>query len=153
MDKDVNLKDLEKKITLRCGFCSTLNHLDFGRASDGPTCGDCGKPVLLDRPVRVSQEDFERTVLQAEVPVLVDFYADWCAPCKMIAPLVDEIAHENIGKVLVAKLDTDRAQEVAEKYGIRSIPTLIMFRDGEEVERSVGIEPERLRNLVEQAVS
>ncbi len=153
MDKDANVTDVEKKITLRCGFCSTLNQVDLARAADGPKCGDCGRPVLLDRPVKVSQEDFERTVLQAGVPVLVDFYADWCAPCKMVAPLVDEIAHENVGKVLVAKVDTDQAQEVAGRYEIRSIPTLILFRDGEEVERSVGIEPERLRDLVEQAVT
>lgn len=147
------MTDAEKGITLRCGFCGTLNRVDLARAADRPVCGDCGKPMLLDRPVKVAQEDFERTVLQADVPVLVDFYADWCAPCKMVAPLVDEIAHQHIGKMLVAKVDTDRAQEVAEKYGIRSIPTLIVFRDGEEVERSVGFEPERVRELVEQAVA
>ena len=109
--------------------------------------------MLLDRPVKVTQEDFDRTVLGATVPVLVDFYADWCAPCKMVAPLVDEIAHAHTGKMLVAKVDTDRAPQVAMKYGIRSIPTLIVFRDGEEVERSIGFEPDRVRNLVQQAVA
>lgn len=109
--------------------------------------------MLLDRPVQVSQEDFERTVLQSEVPVLVDFYADWCAPCKMVAPLVDEIAHGNVGKMLVVKVDTDRAPAVATKYGIRSIPTLILFDAGDERERSIGFEPERVRELVEKAVA
>jgi thioredoxin len=85
--------------------------------------------------------------------VLVDFYADWCGPCKLVAPLVDEIAREHLGRMLVAKVDTDRAQEVALRYGIRSIPTLVLFRGGEEVERSIGFEPERVRELVRRAVA
>jgi thioredoxin 2 len=140
-------------VTLRCGFCTTLNVVDLTRAADRPTCGDCGKPMLLDRPVKVAQEDFQRTVLEAATPVLVDFYADWCAPCKMVAPLVDEIAHQQVGKMLVVKVDTDRAPEVAMKYEIRSIPTLIVFNEGAEVERSLGFEPERVRDLVERVLA
>ena len=140
-------------VTLRCGFCGTLNKVDLRRAADRPKCGDCTKPMLLDRPIKVTEEDFDRTVLKTDAPVLVDFYADWCAPCKMVAPLMDEIAHDQVGKMLVAKVDTDAAQEVAMRYGIRSIPTLIVFRDGEEVERSVGFEPERVRGLVDKVVA
>lgn len=140
-------------VTLRCGFCGALNRVDLARVADNPTCGDCSKPVLLDRPVKVAQEDFDRTVLRAEVPVLVDFYADWCAPCKMVAPLMDELAHEQVGKILIVKIDTDAAPDVAMKYEIRSIPTLILFQDGKEVERSLGFEPERLRDLVQRAVA
>lgn len=142
-----------RRVTVRCGFCGKLNKVDLRRAADRPRCGDCTKPMLLDRPVKVTEEDFDRTVLGAEVPVLVDFYADWCAPCKMVAPLVDEIAHEQIGKMLMAKVDTDQAQGVAMKYGIRSIPTIIVFRDGEELERSLGFEPERVRGLVDKVVA
>lgn len=145
--------EIRKPVTLRCGFCGTRNRVDIQRAEDHPQCGDCGKPMLLDRPVKVTQQDFDATVLGASVPVLVDFYADWCGPCKMVAPLVDEIAHTQIGKMLVAKVDTDRAPEVASRYGIRSIPTLIIFRDGEEVERSIGFEPERVRDLASKAVA
>jgi thioredoxin 2 len=141
------------KVTLRCGFCTTLNTVELTRASDRPICGECGKPMLLDRPVKVAQEDFETTVLGAGVPVLVDFFADWCAPCKMVAPLMDEIAHQQTGKVLVAKVDTDAAPEIALRYEIRSIPTIILFQDGEEAERSVGLEPERVRGFVEAATS
>ena len=146
-------ESVDDAVTLRCGFCGTLNKIDLTRAEDRPQCGDCTKPMLLDRPVKVTQDDFERTVLQAKVPVLVDFYADWCAPCKMVAPLMDEIAYQKIGRMLVVKVDTDHAPDVAMKYEIRSIPTLILFEGGEEQERSIGFEPERVRALIDQAVA
>jgi len=149
----VTATEEKSPVTLRCVFCSRLNRVDLTRAADRPACGDCGKPMLLDRPVKVDQDDFDKTVLDAGVPVLVDFYADWCAPCKMVAPFVDEIAQTRVGKILVAKVDTDAAPEVALKYGIRSIPTLIVFRGGEEVERSIGFEPEKVRSLVERVVA
>ena len=149
----VTVTETQSSVTLRCGFCATLNQVDLARAADRPACGECGRPMLLDRPVKVIQEDFDTTVLGADVPVLVDFYADWCAPCRMVAPFVDEIAEAQIGKMLVAKVDTDAAPDVAMKYDIRSIPTLIVFRDGEEVERSIGFEPERVRTLVDNVVA
>ncbi len=108
--------------------------------------------MLLDRPVKVAAEDFERTVLGSAAPVLVDFYADWCAPCKMVAPLLDEIAGEHAGEMLVAKVDSDRAPELVQRLGIRGVPTLILFKGGEERARSVGIEPEKVRDMVDQAV-
>ena len=116
-------------------------------------CNNCSKPILLDRPVNVSQDDFDETVLAASVPVLVDFYADWCAPCKMVAPLVDELAREQSGRMLVVKIDTDRAANISERYSIRSIPTLVLFKEGKEIDRSMGFEPERVRILVEEAVA
>lgn len=135
-------------VTVRCPFCTTLNRIDLARAADRPKCGKCQRPMLLDRPVKVEQEDFSTTVLGAAAPVLVDFYADWCAPCKMVAPLVDELAREHAGRLLIAKVDTDRAPEVSMQYKIRGIPTLILFQDGVEVARSVGYEPEKLRSMV-----
>src|SRR5690554_1244447 len=134
----------ENQVTVRCTFCGKLNQVDMTRAVDRPQCGECGKPMLLDRPLKVGQDDFDRTVLGAGVPVLVDFYADWCAPCKMVAPLMDELAHGHIGKMLVVKVDTDAAPAIAERYEIRSIPTVILFQEGDEVERSLGFEPERV---------
>ena len=103
--------------------------------------------MLLDRPIKVSDEDFRTTVLEADVPVLVDFYAEWCGPCKMVAPVVDEIAQVRSGELLVAKVDTDHAPQTATQYEIRSIPTLILFRGGEEVSRSVGFDPAGLREM------
>ena len=142
----------KSKVTLRCPFCLTLNTLDLGKSGDRPKCGDCKKPLLLDRPLKVRGEDFDRTVLGSEAPALVDFYADWCAPCKYVAPLMDELAKEHEGTLLVAKIDTDQAPDLSQKFGIRSIPTVILFKNGEEVGRSVGFEPEKLRAMAEEAV-
>ena len=140
------------KITVRCPFCLTLNDVDLGKSTDQPICGDCAKPLLLDRPVKVGGEDFDRTVLGSEAPVLVDFYADWCAPCKYVAPLMDELAKSHEGMLLVVKVDTDQAPDLSQKMGIRSIPTVILFKDGEEVGRSVGFEPERVKTMADEAV-
>lgn len=135
-------------VTVRCQFCTTLNRVDLTRAADRPKCGNCQRPMLLDRPIKVMEEDFEKTVLQSAAPVLVDFYADWCAPCKMVAPLVDELAHAHVGKVLFAKVDTDIAPQLSLTYHIGGIPTLILFKDGKEAGRSVGFEPDKVRALV-----
>ncbi|MBT8335473.1 MAG: thioredoxin [Gemmatimonadetes bacterium] len=139
--------------TIRCAFCLSLNRVDMARARDRPKCGSCGRPMLLDRPVRIEADDFDATVLGADVPVLVDFYADWCAPCRMVTPVLDEIALESVGELLVAKVDTDRAQEIAERYGIRSIPTLILFEGGAESERVVGVDADGLWRMARTARS
>jgi len=144
---------IETPVTVRCGFCLTLNRVDLARAAQRPQCGECGRPILLDRPVRCAEEDFEATVVGSAAPVLVDFYADWCGPCKMVAPLVDEIAQAHVGRLLVVKVDTDRAQALSQKLGIRGIPTLIVYKGGSELGRSVGFEPDRVRALAEEAVA
>jgi len=130
-----------RKLTLRCQFCMTWNRIDASRASDRPKCGSCGKPMLLDRPVKLDEETFARTIAEAGVPVLVDFYADWCGPCKMMAPFVDEIAAQYQGQALVAKLNTDQAPGATQPFNIRGIPTTIVFKDGKEVARKVGAAP------------
>ena len=139
------------KVTVRCPFCLTLTGVALGESGDGPVCGDCEKPLLFDRPIKVSGEDFERTVLASEPPVLVDFYADWCAPCKYVAPLMDELARTHEGKLLVVKIDTDEAPDVSQEWDIRSIPTVILFKEGEEVSRSMGFEPEKVRSMADEA--
>ena len=127
-----------KHLTLRCQFCETWNRIDASRAADRPKCGKCGKPMLLDRPFPLNEETFARTIEGAEVPVLVDFYADWCGPCKVMAPFVDEIARTYMGRALVAKLDTDRAPRISQSFNIRGIPTTIVFKGGTEVTRQTG---------------
>ncbi len=139
--------DASRLVTIRCPFCLTLNRVDLARSEDRPQCGECQRPLLLDRPVKVAEDDFDRTVLQAGAPVLVDFYADWCGPCKMVAPILDEIASRESGRLLVAKVDTDRAPGLAQRLGIRGIPTIILFEGGVEKERSVGFDPVGLRRM------
>src|SRR5687768_10151450 len=130
-----------KKLTLRCQFCETWNRIDASRAADRPKCGKCGKPMLLDRPIKLDDDTFQKTIDEADVPVLVDFYADWCGPCKMMAPFVDEIAAAYQGRALVAKVDTDRAQRAAAPFNIRGIPTTIVFRNGLPVAQKAGAMP------------
>jgi thioredoxin 2 len=130
-----------RHLTVRCQFCETWNRVDAARASDRPKCGKCAKPILLDRPLMLTDETFAKTIAETEIPVLVDFYADWCGPCKMMAPFVDQLAAEQVGKALVAKLDTDRNPQSAGGFGIRGIPTSIVFRNGKEAARQTGAVP------------
>jgi len=142
-----------KKLTLRCQFCETWNRIDAARAADRPKCGKCSKPMLLDRPVKVDDDTFQRIIQEADVPVLVDFYADWCGPCKMMAPYVDEIAAQYMGRALVAKLDTDRAQKTAQSFQIRGIPTSIVFMGGKPVARRTGAIPKAaLEEMLKQVM-
>jgi len=98
----------------------------------------------MGKYVEVTDATFESEVLKSELPVLVDFWAVWCAPCRMIAPLVEEIANDKEGSLKVAKMDVDNNPEVAAKYGIRSIPTLLIFKNGEVVDQLVGAVPKTM---------
>ena len=94
--------------------------------------------------VEVTDTTFDQEVLQSDVPVLVDFWAVWCAPCRIIAPIVEELAQEKEGQLKVAKMDVDNNQETAMKYGIRSIPTLLIFKNGDVVDQVVGAVPKSM---------
>jgi thioredoxin 2 len=139
-------------ITVRCQFCDTWNRIDASKVSDGPKCGKCAKPILLERPVTLNDETFSRTITESDVPVAVDFYADWCGPCRMMAPAVDALAAHTQGKALVAKLNTDHSSRTASGFGIRGIPTMIVFQHGREVARQSGAMPlEGLKQLLGRA--
>jgi thioredoxin 2 len=125
-------------VTIPCQFCGTPNAIDSDRFAHGPKCGECGKPFLLDRPIKVDEAQFDATVLKSPIPVLVDFYADWCGPCRMMAPVLDDIAQERRGSLLVVKVDTDRSPGVSARYGIRSIPFFGRFEHGQMVKTVVG---------------
>ena len=129
------------RLTLRCSNCRQWNRVRADKAANGPKCGECGTPLALDHPVALDDETFDRVIGETEVPVLVDFYADWCGPCKMMAPAVETLARESVGRALVAKLDTDRATRTASQFKIRGIPTSIVFRNGREVKRQTGAVP------------
>jgi len=95
----------------------------------------------MSKPIAVNDNNFESVVLKAKLPVLVDFWAAWCSPCRMVAPLVDELANEYEGKVVFVKLDVDGNPKTASKYGIMSIPTLLIFKNGKPVSHIVGFRP------------
>ena len=126
------------RITVACPFCGRLNRIRADRVDDRPRCGECKRPLLVDRPVKVTDADFDKVIGGTDILVLVDFYADWCGPCKVMAPVLDDFASDRAGEVLVAKLDTDREQATASRFGIRGIPTLIVFRGGKEAARRTG---------------
>src|SRR6266516_688110 len=139
----MSVTEVGKKATVACPFCATLNRVDLGRLADRPKCGKCGRPILLDRPVAVTDATVDAVLGGTEVPVVMDCYAEGCGPCKIMAPILDEFAHDRQGEVLVIKLDTDRNQATARRFDIRAIPTLIVFRQGREAARRTGVIPRR----------
>ena len=135
----MSLSDQPPRGVVACAFCSTLNRVDLTKLSNGPKCANCQRPILLDRPIMATATTFDGLVKGTTVPVLVDFYADWCGPCHMMAPTIDDFAKRQMGSVLVLKLDTDAHPAIAGRYGIRGIPTVIAFDQGEERRRHVGV--------------
>jgi thioredoxin 2 len=127
-----------KPVVVICVFCATANRVDLSRLSEGPKCGKCGRPIRLDRPLPVTDATFEKVIQGSSVPVLVDFYADWCGPCKMMAAHLDDFARRHTGEALVLKLDTEANPATPARFGIRGIPTLIVFEGGREARRQVG---------------
>jgi thioredoxin 2 len=113
--------------------------VDLTKLSLGPKCASCHRPILLDRPLKVTGADFDQTLQETTVPVAVDFYADWCGPCHMMAPTLDDFARRHAGEALVLKLDTDIDSAIAGRYRIRGIPTVIVFDQGRETGRHVGV--------------
>jgi thioredoxin 1 len=106
---------------------------------------------MINEPIQVTDQAFEKTVLESSLPVIVDFWAPWCGPCKMVAPILDKIAHEYAGEVIVAKVNTDEHAEWAMKYGVQGIPTMLLLYKGKIINRQVGALPEpMLREVIEQ---
>jgi len=107
------------------------------------------KTNMINEPIKVTDAAFEKTVLESSLPVIVDFWAPWCGPCKMVAPLLDKLAEEYAGKMLVAKVNTDEDSEWAMKYGVQGIPTMLLIYDGKIINRQVGALPEpMLREII-----
>jgi thioredoxin 2 len=125
-------------VTLPCQFCGALNRVQAHRVTDRPKCHQCAKPMLLDRPFALSDATFDQVVRDAQLPVVVDFYADWCGPCRMMAPEMDTFASKHAGRYLTAKVDTDRSPAISSRFNIRSIPTTVLFDRGAKVAEHAG---------------
>jgi len=104
--------------------------------------------------VKLSSENFQEEVMGSSLPVLVDFYAEWCGPCKMISPVIDELAKAYEGKIKVAKLDIDQAGDIASSHGVMSIPTIIFFKNSKKVEKKTGaLDKEQLEELIQKVIA
>jgi thioredoxin 2 len=135
----------QESIIIPCSNCGTKNRIPINRLRDKPVCAKCRTPLAIngffDRPVAVTDGTFRQEVLSFPGPVVVDCWAPWCAPCHMVAPILDQLASEYATRVKIAKLNVDENPLTASQYSTQSIPTLLFFKDGKLVDRLVGALP------------
>ena len=129
---------MDNPLHIVCPHCDAVNRLPQARLSENPVCGKCGQPLFNAHPVTLTQQTFAKAITRNDIPVLVDFWAPWCGPCKMMAPQFELAAKTLEPRVRLAKVDTEAEQALGAQYGIRSIPTLALFKGGKEIARQAG---------------
>ena len=126
---------------LACPACGATNRLPAARVDEGPTCGRCGKALLQGQPLELTDGNFAAVVASTRLPVLVDFWAPWCGPCRAMAPAFEQAARQLAGRALLVKVNSDDNPGLSQRYGIRSIPTLVRLDGGRESQRQSGAVP------------
>jgi thioredoxin 2 len=129
------------KLMIGCPHCGATNRVPAERAGESPLCGKCGQPLLAGQPLELGDHDFDAVVGAAKVPVLVDFWAPWCGPCRAMAPAFAQAARQLEGRALLVKVNSDDNPELSQRFGIRSIPTLVRLDRGHETRRQSGAIP------------
>lgn len=138
---NVDLDD--RGLVVSCGACGKKNRLAYERLGDAVRCGQCKEPLTAPGvPIEIEQSaDFDRVIARASLPVVVDYWAPWCGPCRMVAPELQKVAARQSGRVLVVKVNTDALSDIGQRFNIRSIPTLAIFAGGREIARTTGARP------------
>ena len=146
---------MPEALLVRCPSCGATNRVPREKIEQGlePVCGRCKTPLPLGKPITVTDANFATEIERSNLPVLVDMWAEWCGPCRMVAPVVDELATEMAGRLRVAKLNVDENPVTAARFAIRNIPALLVIQGGREVDRIIGVQPKaeiarRLRQWV-----